>query len=255
MLKSRLSSLSLGLLAASFLMSSVTFAANYKSENYKGEYKGEAMPVVAPCKVLKDGFYVGAQIGYDSYRIRESVGATVPGLTETGNPVLNATGFAGGLMAGYGQYFSQLYYLGAEIFVNTSGASENFTMTSSAAATGSYYSKFSVSGSYGIGLLPGVKLNDSSLLYIRLGWNRANLKGQETLTAAGAQSDSNSNWESGFNYGLGLESVFYDNFSVRGEYTHTDYSSFTNYLNNTSAGTKFTPSDNQFMLGLIYHFA
>jgi opacity protein-like surface antigen len=252
--KLRLSTLSLGLIATSFLLTSgVTFAANYKSENYK-----EAMPAPIPCKVLKDGFYVGAQVGYDSYRVRDNINATVGILTHTGNPVDNSTGFVGGLFAGYGQYFSNLYYLGAEIFVNGSGASQSFSTytTVTGVGTGAYGSKFSVNTSYGIALLPGVKLNDSTLLYIRLGWNNADLKGTESVTTPGGgySSVSNSNWESGFNYGLGLESVLYQNWSLRGEYSHTSYNSFKTYLNATSAGTKYNPSDNQVMLGLIYHF-
>jgi outer membrane immunogenic protein len=234
--------------AALLAASTVSFAgANYKGENYKGE------AMAAPCPtplMIKDGFYLGAQVGYDSYRVRQNVTLTDGIDSLSSNPVLNPAGFVGGIFGGYGQYFD-MYYLGGEIFVNGSGAETSYTTTATAGGvTDSAYSKVSVGTSYGISLLPGVKLNDASLLYVRLGWNRAQIKGQSSLTTAtGTYSTSNNNWSNGFNYGLGVESAFYQNWSARLEYTHTNYNSFS------SGGSSFSPSDNQAMLGLIYHFA
>lgn len=244
--------------AAVLLAASTSVLAGH---NYKGEgYKGEAMP--APCPVpltIKDGFYLGAQLGYDSYRARRNSTMNFATFSSSSNPVTNAAGFVGGLMGGYGQYFNEMYYLGGEIFVNTSGASQSSTASSTdATTTASVYSKVSVGTSYGISLLPGVKLNDASLLYVRLGYNRARIKGQGTATVGTTSvAYSNNNWSSGFNYGLGIESSFYPNWSVRGEYTHTNYNSFSANATSgaNSASTSLSPSDNQFMLGLIYHFA
>lgn len=243
--------LKLSVIAASLLLASTSgFAANYK-----GDYKGEAAPCPAcqPILVLKDGFYVGAQVGYDSYRIRQTMTLVDPdGDVFATNPVLNATGWVGGLFAGYGQYFNNMWYLAGEVFFNGSNAQVNPTIvaTTDVADTDSMSSKFTVNGSWGVALLPGIKLNDSSLFYIRLGYNQANLKGRTTFTGDGVTvSSRKSNWQGGFNYGLGLETAIYPNVSLRGEYSHTNYNSFSN------AFTKFASSDNQYMLGLIYHFA
>lgn len=255
--------LRLSLISSAVLLAATTacFAGSYKGENYKGE-------AVAPCPTpltLKDGFYLGAQLGYDSYRIRNNISATTLPLpaTETfnANPINNATGWVGGIFGGYGQYFNEWYYLAGELFVNTSGASASTTVNHTFAATGldSLYTKTSVGTSWGVSLLPGLKLNDASLLYVRLGYNQARIKGQASATFNGVAlgSVSKTSWRGGFNYGLGLESTFYPQWSVRTEYTHTNYSSFSNSV--TVAGGKassnYNPSDNQFMLGLIYHFA
>jgi len=201
-------------------------------------------------KPLKDGFYVGAQLGYDSYRASESVNATIPGtppVTINGSRAMNATGWVGGLLAGYGQYFQDLYYLAGEIMVNTSGASQNDSFSTSTAGN-VLTTKFSANTSYGIRLLPGIKLNNSALLYIPLGYMSASLKGTAN-SFGGIISSSKSQYSGGFVYGVGIETAIYENFSLRGEYTHTNNNSFS------SNGVKWSPSDNQFMLGLLYHFA
>jgi outer membrane immunogenic protein len=248
---SQLSLFSAGASVAALLFAST---AGFAASNYKGEtYKGE-MP--APCpveKALKDGFYVGAQVGYDSYRASNSYSYASGTFASNGSHTTNATGWAGGLFAGYGQYFQDAYYLAAEILVNTSGASQsNNHSYTTAGVGGSGNSKFSANTSYGIRVLPGIKLNTSTLLYIPLGYMSASLKGttSTTSTTAGVSaSSSKSQYTGGFVYGIGLETAIYENFSLRGEYNHTNYNSFS------SNGMKWSPSDNQVMLGLSYHFA
>jgi opacity protein-like surface antigen len=115
--------------------------------------------------------------------------------------------------------------------------------------------------SWGISVLPGIKVNDSTLTYIRLGYNQAKIRGQSafgyssTTNATGAilvtTTNANKNqWQGGFNYGLGIETAVYPNVSVRREYSHTGYNSFSD-----ANGTSYSPSDNQMMVSLIYHFA
>jgi outer membrane immunogenic protein len=244
----RLSAITAGVLAASVLLTSNAFAANYKGEGgYKdqGSFKDQA-----PCPqipTLMSGFYLGGQLGYDSYRVRENFAAG----GFTANPVMNATGFVGGLFAGYGQYFSDYYYLGGEVLGNYSGASTSWTANDGLGD--SVTSKFNAYGTWGLAALPGLKLNNESLLYLRLGWNWTRLKASASASGpnVGSASASQSNWSNGFVYGLGLESLITGNWSVRTEYTHTNLSSFSS----SNLSTSFNPSNNQFMLGLVYHFA
>jgi outer membrane immunogenic protein len=248
-MKQRLSLISLAIVAASSLaIASTSFAANYK-----GDYKGEAaMP--APCpqeKGLMDGFYVGANVGYDSYRMRQSVGLASATASMTQNPALNATGWVGGLFAGYGQYVNNNFYLGAEIFGDISNASTTQTVTATGTAgTGSYYTNTSVKGTYGIDVIPGVKINNNTLLYLKGGYIRTKIRINETSTIGGLNS-TNNNWQGGWNYGVGAESSLYDNWSVRTEYTHANINAYTI----SASQTRVTPSDNQVMLGIIYHIA
>lgn len=275
MRKPQISLLTVSVAVASMLLAATTsFAGKGHKENYKGE---------VPCPVelmLKDGLYIGLQAGYDSYRVVDQIsqydsywqdsqlaedGTADPLFGIRNDPRLNSTGAVGGGFIGYGKYFDNLYgaYLGLEIFGNWSGAYtdwENYVQYNSASALDIYTTSFQVNSNYGISVLPGVKLNNSTLFYVRLGYNWANVEANESVganlyeTAVPAQninnfvSASDSETVGGFNYGVGIESTFYDNWSVRAEYAHTDFSSFT-----TAFGNEFTPADNQFMLGLIYH--
>lgn len=249
----RLSVISALILSTSlFGLSTISFAAhnpvNQKPANYKGEnYKGEAEPPSCPePATLRDGIYLGAQIGYDAYRVRESVNISGASL----NPVINPVGVVGGLFFGYGKYIQDLYYVGAEIFGNYSGANTAYSL-GLGGANGAYYNKVNVRGSYGIALLPGIKINDTLLAYIRLGFNRANFKTKESFNSPSTNAYAiRTTTRNGFNFGLGLETLVYEDWSVRSEFTHTTYSSFSS----SGFSTSFNPSDNQFMLGLLYHF-
>ena len=53
----------------------------------------------------------------------------------------------------------------------------------------------------------------------------------------------------GFNYGIGIESAFFDNFSVRAEYSYVSYSSF-----DTDLESHIIPANNQLILSVLYHF-
>ncbi len=210
---------------------SLAFAKNYKGENYKGEVECPAPAM------LMGGFYLGAQVGYDVYDGKVT--------TPVSSAKMFVPGWLGGLFLGYGQYFTN-WYLGGEIFGNWANAnnSEN---------NPSYYTKFQANSNYGLSILPGIKVNDTTLAYLRLGWNWANVKGRATnKTVVPNVSGSNTKTVNGFQWGLGMETLIVGNWSVRGEY---NYTSFNSFHANTPTGVKFSPTDNQVLLGVVYHFA
>lgn len=232
--------------AALLTISSSSFAAH---ANYKADYKSEA-----PCPpevFLKDGFYLGIGLGYDAYKIRQSTSVSLPGRTATANPPLSAKGWNGSIFAGYGQYFDYFYIAGEILAL---GPDTQTTWGSGSTVAGQHNNKVNVHATYGISLLPGVRLNNTSLFYVRLGYLRTDFSNNQsgTIPSTGATySSSNSEWKNGFNYGLGIETLVYDNVSVRGEYTYTQYgSSF-----GSNSITSYKPSNNQFVLGVLYHFA
>ncbi len=246
-LQSRLTSLSFALASVSLLLTSPPSLAAYG--NYKGDYSAASQGSSSQVKTLDDGLYIGLAGGYDSYRIRSNINATFNGDTFTGNPAISTTGFVGGLFGGYGEYYRNFLYLAGEAFVNLSGASSTSTFFDTDATT-SYNTRLSAGTSFGLGLLPGLKVNDSSLFYLRLGCVWANFEDRENFATAGLGTSTNpSSWQMGFVYGLGIETAIYQNFSLRAEYTRSDFSDSSH----TPFGTVYSPYDNQFMLGLIYH--
>lgn len=237
----QLSAISAGVLAATLFLSTSAFAANYKGEGYKGE-----APCPPPEPGLMGGFYVGGELGYDMWRVRENFNSAG---VASANPTLSATGIVGDLFLGYGQYWSNYYYLGAEVLGGYSNASSSWSANSAVPTT--YTNKFNAYGDWGIAVLPGIKLNNATLLYARLGYNWDRLKASESATAPGyAASASTTKWSGGFAYGLGLETLVSGNWSMRTEYSHTNNNSFS-----TSNSTSINPSKNQVMVGVVYHFA
>jgi opacity protein-like surface antigen len=242
------------------LASTTSFAGG----NYKENYKGEAMPCPVEL-VLRDGLYIGLQAGYDAYRLATDFDSSVLAApivgdlgVVTADPRLAANGAVGGLFIGYGKYFPEFYntYLGLEIFGNWTAASTDFEVTPITAAglVDFLHTDVNVKNNYGISVLPGVKLNNATLFYVRLGYNWARFDYDETFTTGlgtvapvTATSDANST-KGGFQYGVGIESTFMDGWSVRAEYNHTGFGKLS-----TDFDTEVAPSDNQFMLGLIYH--
>lgn len=234
--------------AATLLLTSTVSLAQLRSHPPypPQDYKAEKIVTRVPCCVsipnsLRDGLYIGAGLGYDSYRIRQSINVLdASGILDQANPALSGRGLVGDVLGGYGQYF-EWFYIAGEIFTK-------YTSTHSGYSLNAYNSDFAVRETYGFSIIPGVRLNRTALLYVRLGYARTFLKAQENGTALG--NFESSNWGNGIDLGLGAEMAVYRNFSVRGEYVYTDYSSFrSNALN-----TKFITSNSEFIVSLLYHF-
>lgn len=237
----KLSSFAVKALAVSVLLASSASVA-LAGGNYKGErnFKGEA-PCPPPL-FLRDGFYLGAQGGYDSYHVREDYAAGFA------NPPIAADGGVGGLFIGYGMNVSDMFYVGGELFGNYSGVDTSYHVGD--AASGVYTDNFKAQWSWGVSVLPGIKFNPAMLLYARLGYEWADLKANQSFAFDGTTaSASSSNNSGGFNWGVGVETEVMDNWSVRVEYNRTEYDNFT--VNHT--GTKYKPTDNQFMGSIIWH--
>lgn len=255
--KPQLSLLAVGVSVATLLLASTSSFANgaYKGENYKGE----AMP--APCPVetmLKDGFYVGAQVGYDMYRISHDFTVEGDDVELDGDPTLSVDGWVGGLFLGFGKYWDN-FYLGAEIFGNASGAKSDWDTSVEDDDEGVDVDiDVKVKSQYGISLLPGYKINNNSLLYLRVGYNWAKVDFDADASDDDGDdlfgSDDNETVH-GWGYGVGIETLLMDNLSVRAEYTYTKYNDPDNDDEDDGHVDFDHLSDNQFMMSLIYHIS
>lgn len=265
------SSFILKALAVSLMLVSATAMANTKG--YKGEtdLKCEApAPCCPTCPVsLMDGFYVGLGLGYDNYRVRQNFDLSETGLGTpflNGNPPISVNGWTPQLFLGYGKNMSDAFYLGAEVFIDTSNAEASYNVSDT---TFNYSSKIEAELGYGVALLPGIKLNCTTLGYLRLGYNWVRMEYKQNMTDNNLDtrgSSSNTDTVHGFSYGIGMETLLNCNWSLRGEYIHTNYSSSHSGLSvigsqglapppTTILDSSYDPSDNQYMLSLIFHFA
>ncbi len=197
-------------------------------------------------RVLHDGAYLGVSIGYDTYKARANYAN--PALAE--NTVYTPSGFLGNLLLGYGHYFKNIIYLGIETFLNGTRADSGHSASTNT-PTSTFYGTMNIKGSYGFAIMPGIKMGDASLFYLRFGYINSRFKTNESSNVGGVMTNNlTTNWLNGYTNGLGLETAVYGNVSMRAEYNHTTYNSF-----HTGAGTIYNPSDNQAMLSVLYHFA
>lgn len=241
--------------SSAMLAASPSFAHHHAAATAMPTYKGAVE--AAPCFGIRDGFYVGAEGGYDAYNAKRSATFTdVGGDAVNLSRRLSATGWVGGAFAGYGHYFDR-FYLGGEAWyfgANPSG-NESETVTRPTTATMiSNSSKISVDHEYGVAVLPGFRVNDASLFYARLGYQWAKFNGTETASVGTATtSASNSTTRGGFAFGVGSELAIFpvEGLNLRTDYIHTWYTSFSGA---TAFNSTYNVGNNEFLLGLSYHF-
>jgi opacity protein-like surface antigen len=197
-----------------------------------------------PC-VLQDGFYIGVDVGYDLYRVSDQYNVGFI----SGDPALSADGIVGGAFFGYGRYLPSFHhlYIGVEAFGNGSAAASSYNMNT---ASASFSTDVKGKNSFGISFLPGIRLARATMLYARFGYNGSKMDVIEKTTSLGVVTADVETTPIvyGLSYGLGIENTFFDDFSLRLEYTYAHYQSFK-----TDLGTKIIADNNELMLGLLYH--
>lgn len=251
-----ISSIAFGIIAATALVSGNAVAFNIPY-NYKCQTSCPATCNPCCCQNLLSGLYVGGQAAYDSYRIRQistSIGDSTDDLTSISD-VRSAVGIAGGLFAGYGFYFNGPLYLGTEVWANANNAGVSTRNISFAASTGDNESS-DINGrwSWGVSVLPGLKINSGSLLYGRVGYARHRIKTSGSFfdSVFGTTYFNKSFWYSGFQFGVGAELIVAGPWSVRTEFDHTFLGNNTTTITGINT-TTWSASDNQFSFGVIYH--
>ncbi len=215
---------------------------------------------------LSQDLYLGGALGYDYAKINDQFlfdFTTSHGpSTQVGYDYLAAGGFFGGGFIGYGKKWGNHLYLGVELLANGSSASVTnqtiYNHTHEELFDGDGYSNtISIKNNVGISLLPGVEVNNTTLVYGRLGYSKARITGTEGVVFYSEPSGlpqkttqyTLSYSPNGFSYGLGIETAPIKHFSLRVELIHTDYQFFTTSLDN-----RISVSDNQAALSFLYHF-
>ncbi|HSW69757.1 MAG TPA: outer membrane beta-barrel protein [Gammaproteobacteria bacterium] len=196
-----------------------------------------------PSLGLTGGFYAGVGVGYEGFQIKRN-----PWVFDDPIGSLNthANGWNGRLFGGYGRYFMSHYYLAAELFAGTSGASGKDSLNTSGFQ---YDGKFSAGTSLGVSVLPGYRFTETGpLVYGRLGYIDTEFKVQDW---SGMSGSNYTHWTGGFNAGLGVEIPLYKKLTGRLEYDYMNYNSFNN---NGMTGSKNSPTDNRGSLDFVFHF-
>lgn len=236
-----------------FLLLPITTHAEPVLSDNKNEIPGSC---VTPIK-LKDGYYIGVAAGYDVYKMKDSISYQDIDNFEVAktNPELAVNGMIGDFIFGYGKLLGKNsnLYIGAEFFANGSAADSDF-QSSVPSIPVIIDTDVVVNGSFGFALLSGLRLNKASIIYLKFGYNWSTVSLDETVRSESDLELNSIEYHDevtikGILYGIGIESAFNDQFSLRSEYTHAVYGSFT-----ANSEARIASSRNQFLLGLIYRF-
>ena len=228
------------------------------------------------------GIYVGIGVGGISLDA-ETNGAgniTTDGvLTDTSNSV-NAgnQGVNGSIFGGYAWTFSNKLFLAGEIFgtltnvpVDAVGNSNTDTDPSLNQATDTTDVSMRLKGTYGVRLLPGYQVTQSTVVYGLVGYSRADIDSSAThtlsVTPAGGDttsfesSNSDSNWFNGLQLGVGSMVKVAEHVALRGDIIWTGYQSQTiqsggvSNADGSSAGSiSATPTTLEGNVSLVYMF-
>lgn len=175
-----------------------------------------------------EGFYAGGQVGYSTINVDVSV-------VGVGSADDDMNGFGGGGFVGFGGTNGKLYgAIQAELGYDGADWS---------ATSGGITADVEAQLTYGVGFRIGGVIDDSFLVYGRLGWVRTNV--ELTVTGIGSADE---NFD-GFRVGGGVEAMLADNIGVRGEYTYTMYEDPFDI-----SGVDFDINQHLFRIGVAYYF-
>jgi opacity protein-like surface antigen len=225
----------------------------------------------APVATSSYNFYVGVGVSRDFGSFKTDIADFVTPLSTTNlfqaqAMDLGKDGWSGDLNAGVGFTFQDHYYLAGEIFGSISNLKAGNALLYPVVAgtpTAGNFTQVKLQHSFGIRVIPGVKLNDSTMLYGAVGYINSRFEVGSSLVAlpSGSSSDEIVNFkknEGGLQLGLGLETMLTNNVSGRIEYDWDRYGKLNGV--GTSANGFFAraisvkPTVDQAKLQVAYHF-
>ncbi len=187
-----------------------------------------------------DGFYAGAQGGYGTLG-SENVGPRAAPSILTADRAGHGT--TGGGFVGYGARLAN-FYVGLEAEVEAADANWDIDRDTTRRV-------YTVDKQWSIGASAraGLIVNDSALVYGRVGANRTRFDTRYIFAGATFdQSDS----VTGLRVGGGIEVAATDHVFVRMDYTYTDYEAFD--VNYVAASDNFDNAESLFRVGAGYRF-
>ncbi len=184
------------------------------------------------------GPYLGFNAGVRTQALRDE---WTDGNPES-NDIFQANGTFESIKVGYGYQMSPWFYLGAEIFAGSAQQVEPVQFNSA-------FNK--EKQSLGASLLPGYIIDESNLLFMRIGYIRTGFQG---LVNSGNGSIY-SKQANGVELGLGYEAALIQALSLVIEYDYNRYAEIKGFNPTASITNNYTIQDNMMSLGLNYRFA
>jgi opacity protein-like surface antigen len=206
----------------------------------------------------KNTYYVAADLGIFQAQFHSSYMDQTDIIPQNIAESFQQNGYTGGLQIGYSRLITSQYYLGAELAGSYDSHSANFQ---AGAANTTFSDTVHINNHFDITLVPGVMLNDSTSVYLKVGFTRASVH-DSLISPAGftptiTRYTQNTN-ANGFVAGLGLEKFLCDKVSIFTEGNYRDYGTI-NFSNLQNFSAAYTNSSHVYtydlLLGVAYHFS
>jgi opacity protein-like surface antigen len=198
------------------------------------------------------GPYAGVGVGYGQLTLEHKLDQV--------DLNLNNQSIKGNVFAGFGYLFEDVFYLGIEPYFS-SGTTTEGNEKLDGGGTGSYVTEFTSKQkySYGIDLLPGLRVNRHALIFVKGGYTRSRFTTTiENEPPGDDVTHTNNHNVNGYRLGIGAEIAPEDtNIRLRVEFNHDRYQEYTATFTNgvESLGIKTQPTVNSIMLNALYQFS
>lgn len=186
-----------------------------------------------------EGLYLGVNASYENYNST----VTEDGLNTNLDIPIDLKGFSPEIFVGFRQS-SGWFTMAVEGRYGYAFADDSVDLS----LIGIDKYEFSGGHSFGIALLPGVQVTQDIIAYTRFGY--ASSQYEEKITV-GLLETSAKDYQSGFEYGLGVQFNFSKNMAFRAEFTRTDYSDVV-ITTDPAVGVNFTRD--RFSLGFLINY-
>jgi opacity protein-like surface antigen len=214
-----------------FMQNLFQLSLNYQLDNMDPNNVG-SRPALA-----FDTPYVGVNVGSKSQTVDNNT-SNING-SNTDTDIWSGTGFTESLVLGYGHQFNSWFYLAGEVLAQTNQGVSPQELG---------ISFLQERSSYGLSLLPGYILNQSNIMFARIGALHTHFIGTEN---GGTGTEFNT-YKTGVELGLGYETALTQYLSLAAEYDWTLYPLIRTLTGNDYNSYKIV--DQVFSLGLNYHF-
>lgn len=217
---------------------------------------GVSMAALATTAHAAPEFFVGAEAGYQNIDMQDSFSYSDPTFQTGSSTDFSMSGVSGGIFAGMKFNVNDSFYLAPEVNLGTSNASGGSSSSSSDMFGGSRSRsyEFESGTSYGLGVLAGYNLTDTTSIYGRLGYQRTNFELTESYADIfGSESVSGDEDLNGVRYGVGIETALTQAVALRLDWSQTQYSDHTE-TNEFDEKFSIDPTESQFQVGVAYRF-
>lgn len=198
----------------------------------------------------KDGFYFGAGVGTVHDRFELTTSNPERGFI-TQSPTQNVNQTLGNLFAGLGFTLPHNFFLGGEVGTYFPSRSATVYNRPGVTLTGTRFTdEMKVKDEITVDLLPGYRLNDSWLLYGRLGGSRANIWIHQ-YPAGGSSDFVNEDKKWGGRIGAGITYSINSHLGLSADYFYTRYPTLNSV---TPLNTHFAEKISNNYAGISAHY-